>query len=88
MAEHKRVPLRLLKLTMLDSFKVWCAARDVGQTNENLIEFMIQRGFLKGKQFRKYIDGITIMPSWFDWEQFPELHEPLREGFIPPDKWI
>ena len=86
MNEHKRIPLHLLKLELIDSFAVWCKARNVKQTNENLIEFLIQKRFIQGKHFRKYIDSVTVMPSWYD---IQEIHpEPLREGFIPPDTWI
>lgn len=80
--EHKRVPLTLLKLELMDSFAMWCKARNVSQTNENLIEFLIQKKFIKGKQFKEYKDSIIVMPSWRGYR------EPLREGFLPPSTLI
>lgn len=85
MTDHKRVPLQLLKLNLIDDFAAWCKARNTRQTAENMIEYLMQKGFIQGKRFREYIDGITIMPGWYDMQGYAE---PLREGFIPPDTWI
>lgn len=86
MADHERVPLRLLKLCLIDNFAVWCKARNTRQTPENMIEFMVQKGFVQGKRFREYIDSITVLPSWQDIQEYHP--EPLKEGFLPPDTWI
>ena len=85
MAEHKRVPIRLLKLCMIDSFAVWCKERNARQTPENMIEFLLQMGFIQGKRFREYIDDITVLPCWQDIQCYSE---PLIEGFYTPDTWI
>lgn len=84
MAKHRGAPLRLIKLTLIDEFHDWCQERNTTTTNENLIEFLIQRKFIKGKQFALFCDNITISPTWFSFVHM----EPLREGFIPPDSWI
>lgn len=84
MTSHRHVPVMLLKLTMTEDFHDWCNVRGVNMSNDNLIEFLIQRGFLKGKRFREYCDEIKISPTWHEFSRM----QPLREGFLPPDTLI
>lgn len=79
---HRGAPLKLVKLTLVDHFAVWCKARNAYQSLENMIEFLYQQGFIQGKRFLEYVDDIPISISWRDYS------EPLREGFIPPESWI
>ena len=77
------VPLKLIKPALIEDFDKWCNERDVDQSNENMIEFLLQKNFIQGKPFRDYIDGIPVT-----WERFMEIREPLQEGFYPPNTMI
>lgn len=82
--KHRGAPLQLIKLTMMDEFGRWCKERNADQNAENMIEFLIQKDFIRGKKFLKYVDDIKISPTWF----LEVPCEMLREGFIPPKAWI
>ena len=81
MGKHKKVPILIVKRRIAADFADWCEKRRTTQTDENMIEFLLQQGFLKGKKFREYVDGIEYSPmSYFEMKR----RETLREGFYPP----
>lgn len=74
------------KQELMKDFDLWVKECDTREsTPVNMIEFLYQRGYIKGKKWRDFINKIaernTSFVSWI-------RHEPLREGFIPPDTWV
>lgn len=71
----------------LDRWRVQVGIRRGELTPRDVIEFMFQRGFIKGKKWLEFIDSIPDEVVGGKWTPDP-AREPLREGYIPPDAWI
>lgn len=77
--KHEGRPLWLVKREIIRKFADWCTERKADKTNENLIEFLMQKGFIQGK---KWLDNIDKMPHATFQERLEERWRyPLREGF-------
>ena len=82
---HRGAPLKLIKLVLHDDFSQWCKEVKTVESFENIIEFLIQKNFIQGKEFLEYCDSIPVSPTWF---LEVENMDFLREGFIPWKAWI
>lgn len=82
-----RQPLWKVKGELVYEFRKWAEERDVALSAGNMIEFLIQKRFLKGKQFNDFIDQIQ---GWHPWESMEVRMEygHLQEGFLLPDTYI
>ena len=88
---HKRVRWYKVKDRLeleLDRWRVQAHIKKDELTPRDVIEFLYQRGFIKGKKWLEFIDSIPddniINGRW----QPDSPREPLRDGYIPPDTWI
>lgn len=83
---HKRVRLFFLKHHFQKAFEEWCNVRMIyAYTEADVLEFMLQKGFIQGKKWLKWIDSLPDeQPS----DRWNIRREALREGFIPPDALI
>ena len=80
--KHRGAPVWRVKKELMKDFAEWCQGVKAEQTPENMIEFLLQKWFIKGKEFNNYCDGIEI--------PFPPEHcpQPMREGYLIPTDWI
>ena len=83
--KHRGAPLCMVEQAIADDFQDWCEEVKTSPTMVNMVEYLIQKDFIKGKEFLKYCDSIEIPFLWFT---DPRWMIPLREGFIPPKSWI
>ena len=85
MAKHRGAPLFILKRALMDEYREWCETGGREYTKhkneKDMIEFLIQKDFLKGKKFQEYCDNIEL-PMIIIRDEF------LREGYLIPDCWI
>lgn len=84
--EHRHIRWGRAKQKLMDDFKSWIAECDHTRENtpKDMIEFLYQKGFIKGKKWRAYIDNIAEKDSRYCFIRY----EPLCEGKIPPDTWV
>lgn len=79
----------VVKVYLIKDFTNWCLQRKVTESYSNLIEYMLEKRFIRGKQWNKFI--AEIPESWIE-ENSPifncRYREPLREGFYPPDMLV
>lgn len=81
---HRGAPLYKIKDQLEQDFGLWCKENEAEETTRNMIEFLIQKNFIQGKEFLEYCDNIKL-------EFFTGMvgcMEPMQEGFIPPKAWI
>ena len=83
MGKHTGAPWIIIKNNIADDFSEWCEDVHAMGTVQDVVEFLYQKGYIKGKKWLKYIDSIEVPMFWFT-----EVMEPMREGFIPPKAWI
>ena len=82
-------PLWFIKNCLVQEFDKWvaeCPNTRKQACTQDVIEFLIQKGLLKGKHFNDYIDTLPVL----DFRQYLEIGsmQPLMEGFIPPRTWF
>ena len=82
-------PLWFIKNCLIKDFEKWVAECPVTRKpacTDDVFEFLIQKGLLKGKHFNDYIDTLPML----DFRQYVELGsiQPLMEGYIPPRTWF
>ena len=83
----KSVKWHLLKSWTILSFNEWCfKGKHNHKDPKDLLEYLMQQGFLKGKEWRKFIDDVP--DHWLMCVDNVCMREPLREGYIPGDTWI
>lgn len=83
---HKRVRWCLVKRWLelsFDNWRVQAHIRNDEVTPGDVIEFLFQRGLLKGKKWIAFIDSIPD-----EWIRLQTWTQPLRECFIPPNTFI
>lgn len=84
--EGKRVRWAFAKQELMKDFSEWISECDFTRENnpKDMIEFLYQKGFIKGKKWRNYIGKLAdkqINGFWI-------MYEPLCEGKIPPNTWV
>ena len=85
--EHRGAQLWLIKETLAREYREWCKEWECKAENpENMIEFLIQKGFIQGKKWLEWIDNMP-RPELMEMLQKSRLHG-MREGFIPPKTTI
>ena len=85
--ERQSIRWAQAKQELMKDFNAWINECDHTRmpVPEHMIEFLYQQGFIKGKKWRSFISEIAERNNEF---AFWIKHEPLREGFIPPDTWV
>lgn len=85
--KHIGAPLWLIKQELALEYINWCKdVRCNAELPENMIEFLIQKVFIQGKQWLEWIDNMN-RPGMIEMLEKSGL-QPLREGFIPPKSII
>ena len=84
--EHRHVRWGYAKHRLMKDFIEWIKDCDFTRENtpKDMIEFLYQKGFIKGKKWKAYIDSISEEQKNGFWIKY----EPLCEGKIPPDTWV
>jgi len=84
--EKRRIKWAQAKQELMKDFQGWI--EECSHTRENIpkdmIEFLYQKGFIKGKKWREYINQIAERNRF----GFFIHYEALEEGKIPPDAWV
>ena len=83
--EHRRIRWGLAKLILVEEFHAWIneCKHSRKDTPMDMIEFLYQKGFIKGKKWREYIDSNADKKYYMTMRIMP-----LEEGKIPPDCMI
>lgn len=83
---NKSVKWHFLRSWVILSFKEWCFKGNHNEKDlKDFLEYLMQQGFLKGKEWRNFIENVPDF--WINTlDKFER--EPLREGYIPGDTWI
>ena len=86
-SEKRRIRWVQAKQELMKDFNTWIKECDYTRNSipEDMIEFLFQKGYIKGKKWQKFINNVAEMNKEY---RFFIHYEPLREGFIPPDTWI
>ena len=85
---HRGAPLYRIKNQIEQDFRAWCAEWKAEPTTRNLIEFLIQKNFIQGKEFLDYCDQVPLPTFGYIGMDKILSGEMLREGFMIPDDWI
>lgn len=85
---HRGAPLYRLKNQLEQDFRAWCMERKAEKTTRNMIEFLLQKNFIQGREFLEYCDNIPLSIFGDRWDPKLSTMDGLREGFIIPDTWI
>ena len=84
--QEVKVPWGIVKDELLKEYVKWC--RDPDKTVmdiRNVFEFMMQKNFIKGKQWLRFVGKIVYTPRrYFEMKS----HWWLREGYIPEQTLI
>lgn len=80
------VPWGLVKEELLKEYVAWCKEPDKCVHDlRNVFEFMMQKKFIKGKHWLRFVGKIVYTPKrYFEMKS----HWWLREGYIPEDTSI
>ena len=85
---HRGAPLYRIKNQIEQDFGAWCMGNKEEVTPRNLIEWLVQKNFLQGREFLEYCDSVPL-PMFGSWNiELCCSKDMLREGLIPPDAWI
>lgn len=72
-----------IKENMRQEFDRWCNERCIlAYTVDDVLEFMLQKGFVKGK---KWLDWIDTLPVLTPQRMFTMRRHALQDGFYPGD---
>lgn len=75
-----------VKRNLAKEFEKWCNERLIlAYTIDDVVEFLMQKGFIQGKKWLDYIDSL---PEITPHEYLTTRREALRDGFIDPESLI
>ena len=85
--EHRHIRWCRAKKELMKDFDEWIreCAHTRKSTPQDMIEFLYQKGYIKGKKWREFIDRKAEEVKFGDWMT---LREPMTEGRIPPDSMV
>ena len=85
--ERRKIKWAQAKQELMKDFDRWIkecehTRRD---TPKDMIEFLYQKGYIRGKDWHKFIDSVAEGNRG---SLFFIHYEPMLEGFIPPDTYV
>ena len=94
MKEHRMVQWGRIKHELMKDFREWI--KECSHTRKeypiDMIEYLFQMGYIKGKEWHKYIDEIAKKQDEEikngRWPMDRQMFLPMCEGKIDPNEWV